>query len=290
MSKHIAVFYHADCLDGFGAAYAAWKKFGDTAEYIPVKYGNEPLPEEVAGKESYFVDFCYPQEVMDRVLANAKSLVVLDHHQGIKEVVESMPNHIYDASRSGATIAWSYFHPETPMPRLLAHIQDEDLYTFTMPDTRPVGVYLSAQKYDFALWDTIAHELEDESTRTTFLVKANTYLEYFEKLVQISVDHAHPVLFEGHHVLLANSAPVRTLKSAIGNALLKKMPPIGLVMSVHPNGLGVSIRGDGTVDVSKIARKYGGNGHPKSSGFRIPWQMPMPFTSDEEHSHENPGH
>jgi hypothetical protein len=29
------VIYHADCRDGFGAAYAAWKKFGDNASYIP---------------------------------------------------------------------------------------------------------------------------------------------------------------------------------------------------------------------------------------------------------------
>ena len=36
--KNIVVLYHADCLDGFGAAYAAWEKFGDTAEYIPVQY------------------------------------------------------------------------------------------------------------------------------------------------------------------------------------------------------------------------------------------------------------
>ena len=29
--KNIVVIYHADCRDGFGAAYAAWKKFGDRA-------------------------------------------------------------------------------------------------------------------------------------------------------------------------------------------------------------------------------------------------------------------
>lgn len=27
----VTVLYHADCLDGFGAAYAAWRHFGDTA-------------------------------------------------------------------------------------------------------------------------------------------------------------------------------------------------------------------------------------------------------------------
>src|SRR3990167_11323403 len=56
--KEIAVLYHGGCPDGFGGAYAAWKKFGDTAEYIPVKYGNTP-PEGLAGREVYIVDFCY---------------------------------------------------------------------------------------------------------------------------------------------------------------------------------------------------------------------------------------
>ena len=87
--------------------------------------------------------------------------------------------------------------------------------------------------------------------------------------------------------MLANSTPIKTVKSAIGNELAKKVPPFALVVSVHPNGLGVSIRGDGSVDVSKIAQKYGGNGHPSSSGFHIPWQTPMPFTSAEEHHHED---
>jgi len=41
VNKEIVVLYHANCLDGFGAAYAAWKKFGDTADYIPVQYGEE---------------------------------------------------------------------------------------------------------------------------------------------------------------------------------------------------------------------------------------------------------
>jgi hypothetical protein len=95
-------------------------------------------------------------------------------------------------------------------------------------------------------------------------------------------------LFENQRILLATTSPIKSLKSAVGNALAKKMPPFGLVASVHPNGLGISIRGDGSIDVSAIARKYGGNGHPSSSGFLIPWQNPMPFVLDEE-PHENTG-
>lgn len=288
MSKHIAVFYHADCLDGFGGAYAAWKKLGDNAEYIPVKYGHEPLPEESKNKEVYFIDFCYTKDVMDKVMAAAKSLTVLDHHLGIKDVVESIPQHIFDASRSGATIAWQYFHPNTPVPKLLLHIEDEDLYTFKYPETRPLGVYLSAQPFTFESWDELVASLDDPSKHETILAKANTYLEYFNYLVELSVTHAHLINFEGHTVLMATASPMRTLKSAVGNALVKKRSPFAVVASVHPNGIGISIRGDGSVDVAEIARKYGGNGHPKSAGFHIPWQVPMPFSSAEQHSHENP--
>lgn len=36
------VLYHAHCADGFGAAYAAWLKLGNDAQYVPVKYGDPP--------------------------------------------------------------------------------------------------------------------------------------------------------------------------------------------------------------------------------------------------------
>ncbi|OYV83184.1 MAG: hypothetical protein B7W96_00395, partial [Parcubacteria group bacterium 37-58-5] len=121
--KDIAILYHGGCPDGFGGAYAAWKKFGDSADYIPVKY-EQPVPKHIEGKELYMVDFCYEQGIMDGLLKNAKSLVVLDHHEGVRDVVESMPNHIYDSQRSGATIAWSYFHPETPVPTFLTYVED----------------------------------------------------------------------------------------------------------------------------------------------------------------------
>jgi len=286
--KKIVVFYHTECIDGFGAAYAAWKKFGDTAEYVPVKYGDEPPAEQFAGKEVFFVDFCYPKEIMEHILQSADSLVVIDHHEGIREEVESIPQHVFDSKHSGAALAWGYFHPSEPMPRLLAHAEDEDLYTFRLPETRAIGVYLSAHEFTFEIWDEIAKKLEDASSRETFLIQANTYLEYFNFLVELSVKKAHPIHFEGHTVLMTTASPMRTLKSAIGNELAKKMPPFGMVATAHPNGLGISIRGDGSVDVSAIARKYGGNGHPSSSGFRIPWQTPMPFTSAEDHSHEDP--
>jgi hypothetical protein len=86
-------------------------------------------------------------------------------------------------------------------------------------------------------------------------------------------------------VYFANAHPHKTMKSFIGHRLATKKGPLALVVSAHPKGYGVSIRGDGTVDVAAIAAKYGGNGHPSSAGFAIPREGPFPWTLIE---HEDP--
>lgn len=275
------IVYHAHCPDGFGGAYAAWKKFGDDADYLPLSHGKS-LPVEVAGRDVYFIDFSLPEEVMQRILSEAKSFTVLDHHEGVKEVVEAIPNHVYDANRSGASIAWAYFHPETPLPLLLAHVEDDDLFRYRLPDTRAVITYISARPFTFEEWDGFVRELDSEDGREKMLSVARSYAEYFVLLADIAVDSAKLVEFEGHQVYFANSHPLKPMKSLVGNLLAKKHGPFALVVSAHPQGYGVSIRGDGTVDVAALAAKYGGNGHPSSAGFAIPADKPLPWTLIEE--------
>ena len=38
------VIYHANCNDGFGAAYSAWKLLGNRAEYHAASHGAPPPP------------------------------------------------------------------------------------------------------------------------------------------------------------------------------------------------------------------------------------------------------
>ena len=51
------VIYHADCTDGFGSAYSAWKLLGNRAEYYPRKHGQEPP--DVKGKNVVILDFSF---------------------------------------------------------------------------------------------------------------------------------------------------------------------------------------------------------------------------------------
>ncbi|MBA3789396.1 hypothetical protein H0X32_03325 [Patescibacteria group bacterium] len=270
------ILYHANCPDGFGGAYAAWKKFADTAEYLPVKYGR-PVPEDLSGAHLFFVDFCYEKEVMDQIVAEAKSVTVLDHHLGVRAVTESMPEFVFDNNHSGATIAWRYFHPDTPVPALLLFVEDDDIYRFALPDTRAVLAYLIVNPYEFEAWDQLVQQLEDRKGREEFFIKARVYMEYFGLLAKYAASKANLVAFEGYECYFANSHPLITLKSTVAEVLYKEKPPIALVVSAHPEGYGVSIRSDGTVDVAEIARKYGGNGHSASAGFQIPLDVEMPW-------------
>jgi oligoribonuclease NrnB/cAMP/cGMP phosphodiesterase (DHH superfamily) len=280
--KNIVVIYHKRCEDGFGAAYAAWKKFGDAAEYIPAGYGDE-IPEGLERKEIYIVDFCYEEEgAMDRLEKNAKKLVVLDHHQTSRGIVESMQEHVFDTSRSGASIAWTYFHPNVPLPRLIRYLEDGDLYRFALPETAEIFSYLVVQPLDFLVWDDIVRRLEDPNERPALLTKASIYNEYFEKISHLSVQAAKKVRFEGYECYFTTALPSITMRSYICHQLYTKLPPIALIVTAHPDGFGVSIRGNGSVDVSKIAEKYGGGGHPGSSGFFIPNGETMPWVEVDD--------
>lgn len=276
--KKIVILYHgSNCPDGFGGAYAAWKKFGDAAEYIPLSRSDVPPVEAAQGKDVYFIDFSYGKEVMDQFASAANTLTVLDHHEGVQEIVESYPNHVFDSNRSGAGIAWDFFHPDLARPKLIAHVEDDDLFRFALPDTREIITFLEVQPFEFTLWDEFATKLDDPVARETMLTKARTYREYFEILANISVERAKLVSFEGMEILFATAHPLKSLKSLVGNMLARKHGPCALVVSAHPEGFGVSIRGDGSIDVSKIAQKFGGNGHPNSSGFLIPREGPFPW-------------
>ncbi|KND50512.1 MAG: hypothetical protein AB202_02560 [Parcubacteria bacterium C7867-007] len=279
--ERTVILYHGSCPDGFGGAYAAWKKFGDSAEYIPLHRGS-PLPEGLEGAHLYFIDFCYTKDVMDKFVSIASKVTVLDHHEGVADVIQSMPEYVYESDLSGSGIAWRYFHPDTPIPTLLAHVQDDDLFRFALPDTRAVITYLEVHPFTFEAWDETAKKLDDPETRDAFFEKTRTYAEYFELLALKSVDRAKLVSFEGYECYYATAHPLKSLKSMVGHLLSDKKGPIALVVAAHPNGYGVSIRGDGTVDVSKIAAKFGGNGHPSSSGFLIPREGPFPWTLIED--------
>lgn len=273
------IIYHGKCPDGFGGAYAAWKRFGDTVEYIPMQYG-KPIPEHMDGRDIYFVDFCYDRAHMDELVDVAKSITVLDHHESVREVATSFPG-VFDSKRSGAAIAWEYFHPNTPAPFLFEYLEDYDLYRFTLPDTKALNAYLTLEPYDFERWDEIVHALENTEQRNKIIERGRVYAEHTDKLIQHIAASADLVEFEGHAVYLSGTV-LQAFTDHLGHELATKQPPFAIMVRPAADGLRVSLRSIDNFDVSTLVRKYGGGGHPGAAAFRIPWGNPIPWKPVEK--------
>lgn len=284
MNERTVILYHGNCPDGFGGAYAAWKKFGDSAEYIPLSRDAD-RPTGFSGAKLYFIDFTYPQELMDGYIAEADSVTVLDHHQGVEDVIKRMPEYRYDVSHSGAFIAWQYFHPETPVPELLTYIEQGDLYRTDLAYTEEILTYIYTRPQTFTEWSELEKRLDDPRARGQIIETGKAYAEHKSTIVEQIVQQAELVTFEGYSCYLGSSS--KQFTSPVGHVLAERHPPIALVASVHSWGLRVSLRrSDNSVDLAAIARKYGGNGHPFAAAFSLKWSDPIPWKSAPDH--ENP--
>ena len=273
--KNIVVIYHGNCPDGFSAAWAAWKKFGDTADYLGLN-PRDPAPADLANKEIYMADICFPKEVLIDLVSKNKKVVVIDHHLSNKDWVTSASENLFDLNHSGAVLSWQYFYNNQPTPKLLQYIEDMDLWQFKLPNSRELTTYLELFDFDFAVWNKLVKDFEIPEKMADFAEKGRLLLSYENQLIKRVIDnHAEPVEFEGIKTTAVNCP--NFLASSIGAALVKKTPPIAIIWSRKPGKIVVSLRSDGSVDVSALAARYGGGGHKSSSGFAIEDGKPIPW-------------
>lgn len=278
--KKIVVIYHDQCRDGFGAAYAAWKKFGDNASYIPRKT-QDPVPEGLEDKVIYIVDYSYKKPDLEALRKKNKSVVVIDHHESAKEAVSSFKENVFDMEHSGAVLAWQYFHPKTAVPKLLLYVEDHDLWRFKMEFNREFGAALGEYNQDFETWDQLNSNLEDRDHFSKFISIGSTIAGFEDKLVQKLIAFREKVLFEGNKIYAVNCS--RIYRSIVAHELSNLNGKEGgiemaIVYYRYDGKVHCSLRSNGDVDVRTMAEKYGGGGHKNASSIRVDRFEDLPFT------------
>lgn len=275
--KDVIIIYHNDCTDGFSSAWAAWKKFGDNADYVGVNPGSKPLT-GLKDREVYMLDVIYPIQYLKKLIRENKKVVAIDHHLSNQKSFDLISNGLFDLSHSGAFLSWKYFHPSKKVPKFIEHVEDVDLWTFKLFKTKEIISCLDLVEFSFKNWDKIYKDIENVKTCRDYIKNGTLILKYQNILIDRIIDNqAELVNFLGYKTYAVNS-PV--FNSQIGNILSKKLSPVGIVWSQDKSGrIHVSLRSDGTVDVSKLASRFkGGGGHKKSAGFyvenisKLPWE------------------
>jgi len=96
MWKPDICIYHGNCDDGFGAAWAIWKRWPDI-EFVPGVYG-KPLP-DVAGKNVLFVDFSAKRPEIEAMAKVAKTILIIDHHKTAEADLEPFKINLCSTAR-----------------------------------------------------------------------------------------------------------------------------------------------------------------------------------------------
>lgn len=261
------VLYHANCMDGFAAAWVAWKYFGSAIELLPVNY-QEPFP-DIWGDKLFILDFSYSREVFyEEILRRFDWCQILDHHKTAQKELKGISEARFDMTKSGAILAWEYFYPLDPPPLLLEYIQDRDLWQWKLPHSKQVNaaLYVLVKKGDFQSFDLL---INSPNPIPTLINAGEIVLATQNKYVELAVTNSFLSVVGGYEVPTVNST---ILQSEIGEALCLAHPdrPFSAIFfdkDLHTRIFSLRSRGD--FDVSEVAKVHLGGGHAQAAGFKI---------------------
>jgi len=256
------VIYHKNCTDGFGAAYSAWKLLGSKATYYAASHGDPPP--DVEGKTVAILDFSYKNITTKSLINASKELIVIDHHKSAMVELHDIPNTRFDMNHSGARLAWDFFHPGKESPKFIDYIEDRDLWKWELPYSKEFSAAFDMIPFEFEEFE----KFEDDSVFDDAVKRGSYILAYSKTVIKKICDKASARTYKGKNVLVVNSSH---WMSEIGSRLSPDCDFAIIWYYDHERrDIKVSLRSFyENIDVSEIAKNFGGGGHKKASGFTL---------------------
>lgn len=301
MSKTHLCIYHHNCADGFGAAWVVRKALGDAVTFYPGKYYEEPPLQLATRRHVVIVDFSYPKDKLIELAEVAETVTVLDHHKTAYENLKSFTDDAYphrvsylsmgwgsfrmeaamngvwpiralfDMNRSGVGLTWDWFFPNERRPELVNVLEDRDLWRFEKepyksmrPYTRQVQANVFSYPYTFEDWD----HLFSQPIEALAVDGAAIERKHFKDIRELLGTMQQRRVIAGYNVPVANLP--YTMSSDACHIMAQGEPFAACFWELSDGRVQYSLRStvEG-VDVSSIARLFGGGGHRSAAGFTV---------------------
>lgn len=270
--RPLVIYHGRGCPDGFGAALAAWMFYGDAAEYLALDHGQAgtlaDLP-ALDGRAVYILDFSFSAELLHAIDACAARLVLLDHHKSAAERLAGFVCRCgvvhFDMHKSGARLAWEFFHGGTPVPALVQYIEDRDIWKWQFPESGAFLAALDMEPQAFARWREIAAFSAEQLQ--AFMARGSAMDEKYRKLAADLAEGAQPLVFNGIAGLMVNAPGM--FHSLVGDLLSARSGTFALMWSAGSGGVRAGLRSQRSFDCIALAESMGGGGHAQACGFRM---------------------
>lgn len=300
-------FYHND-LDGRAAAFCVygWVGISDryNVDFIPINYG-KPFPFDTIrpSEQIWIVDFSISPEEMVRLLEITKDVTWIDHHKTAIEKYAVFPfpiRGIRKDGEAGCVLTWKYIHWWTyrgegeenflrgplrglEVPRCIELVGDRDIWAWKFGEDTKL-FHAAAQAHDTKpnsdfWWNCMecetdpsagpgnmaARERGEEFWRD--LMKEGAAIERYREqyYADYCAELSFPTEIDGHEALAMNVARVGS--EAFGGDAAFKAWKILMPFYFDGKQFTVSLYSK-DIDVSEIAKKYGGGGHKGAAGFQ----------------------
>jgi len=257
-------------------------------DFFYIDYSNENLLEKIErtnyNLDDYeslvLLDFSCEIEIMKFLLNKFKNKFIwIDHHKRIYEKYEQeiKVEGLRDSNNSACVLVWLYFNLKAPL--LAEYIEDMDIWNWKLDYSKQI---LHTLEIKFNNLYNINHNYflqllsntEFLDNKKDFIKSGEMVLEKINLIANRDTVNGKVIEFNNYKTYIVNSTikPGHISENIFEN---NKFNDVGLTIVWYRSyKLGidkVSIRSrkDGNIDCSKIALKYGGNGHKNASGFII---------------------
>jgi oligoribonuclease NrnB/cAMP/cGMP phosphodiesterase (DHH superfamily) len=271
------IFYHNPCQDGLSSAWVAFKYSKENNlnyEFIGMA-NNNPIDFsiDIKDKNVMFLDIAPSEQQLELLNKDAKGYFILDHHKTNEERLRDNKNVIFKMDKSGVGITWEFFYPEEEMPLFLQMVQDRDIWTWTIPNSKSFceGLYTSvfitdSLKESFELYD----EIYKDPLKLKEIISLGEIIEKKkEKQINGIAKSASNKTYnyKDYKVCIVNCD--HELASDLGNLILRKYNYDFVVCwryNHNTEEYWLSMRADNKVDVSEICKEFAGGGHKNAAG------------------------
>ena len=304
----VRIVYHSADLDGAASGAIAREYFeytaGEAYTMHPYNYGQEfPFEEFERGDKVYFLDVTYqPNEDMKEFEKKyGWEVYIIDHHKTVidSDMLKYVTGGVLDAALAGCELAWQYFYPGIKVPTHIRMLGRYDVWDQSdrskwfnkiIPFQYGMKMHSTSPKFDdnWQMFWSHLHNLwmvsqdRDNPKSGRYFALYNDFIDetiYKGKLLYryqkeqnkfgLSVT-AFDAELMGHKVLVANTF----IKNSQFFDAKWNEEEYDFMLAYTYNGkyeeYGCSIyttRED--VDLSIIAKSFGGGGHKQAAGFAV---------------------
>lgn len=282
-------FHHND-LDGYGSARVVMGFENDYRpdDFIEMDYKN-PLPVEKVGKDEkvYIVDYSISENTyrsLEKLLEITDDITWIDHHVSSLSMLDKHREldsikGIRSISHSGVALTYMYLYHVSDFDKLPAYIRFISDYDCWHYEYGKETEYFKCgmEMYAYKPFDEIWEKLEKDSGKEDFLSSLidsgrsiRTYLDSHYKFQRSYLSYEREI--DGHRALCLNLDGNSWM---FGDEIDNPDSPYEVYMLWSFDGefynysLYSSSKKKNSVDVSKIAEKFGGGGHEHAAGFQI---------------------